>query len=65
LKEAASLGCVFWDTSNVYGNGHNETLISRVLPELREKVFICTKFGIEHTAEGISLHGDREYVHKA
>ncbi|KAJ2394460.1 hypothetical protein GGI23_004677 [Coemansia sp. RSA 2559] len=46
LNHAIDIGCTFWDTSNVYGLGHNEKLISRVLKERRNEVFLCTKFGI-------------------
>ena len=35
----------FWDTADAYGNGANETLISKVLTAKRDKIFIATKFG--------------------
>ncbi|KAG8997928.1 hypothetical protein FRB94_007360 [Tulasnella sp. JGI-2019a] len=64
LKEAVTLGCTFWDTANIYGLGHNEECISPVLKENRDKVFICTKFGIHSTPEMAfgPPRGDREYV---
>ncbi|KAJ2510662.1 hypothetical protein H4217_007758 [Coemansia sp. RSA 1939] len=34
------------DTSDVYGLGQNEKLLSRVLKDRRDEVFLCTKFGI-------------------
>ncbi len=34
-----------WDTADMYGNGHNEELISKVLVPNRDKIFIATKFG--------------------
>ncbi|KAJ2520758.1 hypothetical protein GGI11_000783 [Coemansia sp. RSA 2049] len=46
LNHAIDIGCTFWDTSDVYGLGHNEKLLSRVLKERRNEVFLCTKFGI-------------------
>ncbi|KAJ2520554.1 hypothetical protein H4217_001959 [Coemansia sp. RSA 1939] len=46
LNHAIDIGCTFWDTSNVYGRGHNEKLLSRVLQKRRNKVFLCTKFGV-------------------
>ncbi|KAI8053044.1 NADP-dependent oxidoreductase domain-containing protein [Syncephalis plumigaleata] len=46
LKRAIEDGCIFWDTANAYGMGHNERVISRVLKDNRDKVFICTKFAI-------------------
>ena len=45
LQRALELGSNFWDTADVYGNGANEELISKVLVENRDKVFIATKFG--------------------
>jgi aryl-alcohol dehydrogenase-like predicted oxidoreductase len=45
LHRALDLGINFWDTADVYGNGANETLLSRMLVENREKIFIATKFG--------------------
>ncbi|KAJ1666293.1 hypothetical protein IW140_006031 [Coemansia sp. RSA 1813] len=46
LNHAIDIGCTFWDTANVYGVGHNERLLSRVLKERRNEVFLCTKFGV-------------------
>ena len=45
LQRALELGINFWDTADVYGNGANEELISKVLVENRDKIFIATKFG--------------------
>lgn len=45
LHRALELGINFWDTADIYGNGANEELISKVLVENRDKVFIATKFG--------------------
>lgn len=45
LHKALDLGINFWDTADFYGNGENEKLISKVLKENRDKVFIATKFG--------------------
>lgn len=45
LNRALELGINFWDTADMYGFGHNEELISKVLAPNRSKVFIATKFG--------------------
>ncbi|QEC67810.1 aldo/keto reductase [Panacibacter ginsenosidivorans] len=45
LNRALELGINFWDTADMYGMGHNEELISKVLVPNRDKVFIATKFG--------------------
>lgn len=45
LHRALDLGVNFLDTADIYGNGANEELISKVLVENRDKIFIATKFG--------------------
>lgn len=45
LHKSLDLGINFWDTADMYGNGLNEELISKVLVPNRDKVFIATKFG--------------------
>lgn len=45
LEKALDLGINFWDTADMYGNGANEELISKVLVPNRQKIFIATKFG--------------------
>lgn len=45
LNLAIELGINFWDTADVYANGKNEELVSKVLSKNRDKVFIATKFG--------------------
>jgi aryl-alcohol dehydrogenase-like predicted oxidoreductase len=49
LNRALDLGINFWDTADMYGYGHNEELISKVLVPNRSKVFIATKFGFRQT----------------
>jgi len=45
LNKALEIGINFWDTADMYGFGHNEELISKVLVPNRDKIFIATKFG--------------------
>ncbi|HAY3552340.1 aldo/keto reductase [Elizabethkingia meningoseptica] len=45
LHKALDLGINFWDTADMYANGENEELISKVLVPNRDKIFIATKFG--------------------
>ena len=42
LHRALELGINFWDTADVYGNGANERLLSKVLAEKRNQIFIAT-----------------------
>ncbi len=51
MLEAIELGINFWDTADMYANGRNEALISRVLPAHRDKVFLATKFGFRWSAD--------------
>jgi aryl-alcohol dehydrogenase-like predicted oxidoreductase len=45
LEKSLELGINFWDTADMYGNGANEELVSKVLVPNRDKIFIATKFG--------------------
>ncbi|KAJ2157063.1 hypothetical protein GGF46_004757, partial [Coemansia sp. RSA 552] len=76
LHRAIDIGCTHWDTADVYGFGHNEQLLSRVLKERRQDIFLSTKFGcvVDKPRPGsddsfMSLYrgedGSPEYVHKA
>jgi aryl-alcohol dehydrogenase-like predicted oxidoreductase len=58
LYRALDLGINFWDTADFYGNGENEKLISRVLKENRDKIFIATKFGFRYE-EGVEYFNTR------
>src|SRR5215208_6290953 len=66
LNLALELGINFWDTADVYGNGKNEALISKVLVSNRQKVFIATKFGFTQDPDGpMVFNGSPEYMRKA
>ena len=54
LQRALDLGINFWDTADMYGFGHNEELISKVLVPNRDKVFIATKFGFRQQENSTS-----------
>lgn len=46
-------GITHWDTADVYGDGHAETLIGQVWDEVpREEIFLATKFGWEQGPAG-------------
>ena len=62
LHRALDLGITFLDTANVYGMGHNETLIGRVLKARRQEFVLATKFGIavgEKGARGVNGRPDQ------
>jgi len=52
LNKAIELGINFWDTADIYANGKNEELISKVLVPNRNKIFIATKFGFRSGEDG-------------
>jgi aryl-alcohol dehydrogenase-like predicted oxidoreductase len=60
LHHALDLGINFWDTADVYGNGANEELVSKVLVENRDKIFIATKFGFRVKNDPGNPSGDGE-----
>jgi aryl-alcohol dehydrogenase-like predicted oxidoreductase len=62
LRRALELGINFWDTADIYGNGANEELISEVLKNNRDKVFIATKFGFRTADGGNTFIGAATYV---
>jgi aryl-alcohol dehydrogenase-like predicted oxidoreductase len=63
LHHALDLGINFWDTADVYGNGANEELISRVLLEKRDRIFIATKFGFRtRNNAGDASGGGESYI---
>jgi aryl-alcohol dehydrogenase-like predicted oxidoreductase len=46
LRAALDLGVTFIDTADVYGDGHNETLVGRALAGRRDEAFLATKAGL-------------------
>ena len=46
LERALELGVTHYDTADMYGSGHNESLLARFLAGKRDRVTIATKFGI-------------------
>lgn len=46
LERALELGVTHYDTADMYGSGHNETLLARFLAGKRDRVTLATKFGI-------------------
>ncbi|MCB0721027.1 MAG: aldo/keto reductase [Ignavibacteriae bacterium] len=65
IHTALDNGVNFFDTSDMYGIGHNETLLGKAIKDRRDKAVIATKFGVLRNAEtrgfaGVS--GKPEYV---
>ena len=45
MHAAVDAGVTFFDTADVYGDGHSERLIGRLLQERAEALVVATKFG--------------------
>jgi aryl-alcohol dehydrogenase-like predicted oxidoreductase len=66
LERAVEQGINFFDTADVYGVGHNEELVGRVLKKYRDRVFIATKFANQVLPDGKrAINGRPEYVRSA
>jgi aryl-alcohol dehydrogenase-like predicted oxidoreductase len=66
IEAALAAGIRHFDTADVYGNGHNETLLGRALAGRRKDVFVATKFGFVGDEHGqVSIDGRPERVKTA
>ena len=67
IRGALELGINFLDSSDLYGNGHNERLLSLALAERWHQVVLATKFGFVRRTDGTvtGISGQREYVFRA
>jgi aryl-alcohol dehydrogenase-like predicted oxidoreductase len=68
MQCALDQGIDLFDTSDLYGVGHNEELIGRFLKKAgRQRVFLATKFGsIPAGADGMpGVDNSPEHIHKA
>jgi aryl-alcohol dehydrogenase-like predicted oxidoreductase len=55
IEAALDAGTTLFDTAMLYGNGHNETLLSQILvADHRDQIVLCSKGGMvaEHGPEG-------------
>jgi aryl-alcohol dehydrogenase-like predicted oxidoreductase len=63
IHRAIELGMDFLDTSDMYGNGHNEELVGRAIAGRRDRVILATKFGNIRYPDGTTgVNGRPEYV---
>jgi len=52
VRRALDLGVTFLDTSDVYGDGHNEELVGAAIAGRREEVVLATKFSLSRDDGG-------------
>ena len=63
IHRALDLGVTFLDTSDVYGEGHNEELVGEAIAGRRDEVALATKFSLTHdTGAGMVIDGRPENV---
>jgi aryl-alcohol dehydrogenase-like predicted oxidoreductase len=66
LEQAVELGITLLDTADIYGRGHNEELVGRVVRGLRDAVVLATKFGqVPKPEGGVRIDGRPDYVARA
>lgn len=65
LERALALGINFFDTADIYGEGHNEELVGRFVRQHRHSVFLATKFGFVTEAGKLRINGRPDYVRRA
>ena len=64
IGRALDLGVDFIDTSDAYGNGHNEGLVAKAIRGRRKDAFVATKFGNIRGPQGQrgGTNGKPDYV---
>ncbi|SNR90245.1 aldo/keto reductase [Blastococcus mobilis] len=63
IHRALDLGVTFLDTSDVYGDGHNEELVGEAISGRRDEVQLATKFSLTHSPDGgMTIDGRSENV---
>jgi aryl-alcohol dehydrogenase-like predicted oxidoreductase len=68
LHKALDLGINFFDTADVYGDGHSERLIARLRRERREQFYVATKAGRRldpHNAAGYNRVNLNAFVERS
>ena len=68
LHRAVDLGVNFFDTADVYGDGHSERLLARLKRERREEIIIATKAGRRlnpHVASGYTAENLTAFVERS
>jgi aryl-alcohol dehydrogenase-like predicted oxidoreductase len=66
LERALEREVTFFDTAELYGDGHNETLLGPFVRRHRDSVVLATKFGMFHKSDGSTgICGSPAYVRSA
>jgi len=62
IDHALDRGVTMLDTSDAYGNGHNEELVGRAIARRRGSIVLATKFGNMRSGAPRAVDGRPEYV---
>jgi aryl-alcohol dehydrogenase-like predicted oxidoreductase len=62
IHDALDRGVTMLDTSDAYGNGHNEELVGRTIAKRRASLVLATKFGNMRSGAPRPVDGRPEYV---
>lgn len=65
LRRALELGVTFIDTSDMYGDGHNEQLVGRAFADRRDEVQLATKFAIRRDGGERRIDNSPEWIREA
>ena len=68
LHKAVELGVNFFDTADVYGDGHSEKLLGELRKKYDEKLYITTKAGRRldpHTAKGYNRDNLNAFIERS
>lgn len=67
IREAYNMGVTFFDTAEVYGSymGENEEVVGKALKDVRDKVVIATKCGIQKVDGKQVLNAKPEVIRKS
>ncbi len=68
LRCAIDLGVNFIDTADVYGDGHSEKLIAKILKERKENLIVATKAGRRlnpHNSEGYNRKNLTSFIERS
>jgi aryl-alcohol dehydrogenase-like predicted oxidoreductase len=65
VRRALDLGITFLDTSDFYGQGHNEELVGEAIAGRRDEVQLATKFSLRMVDGERGVDGRPEYVRAA
>jgi aryl-alcohol dehydrogenase-like predicted oxidoreductase len=68
LHRAVDLGVNFFDTADVYGDGHSERLLAQLKKERSEEIIVATKAGRRldpHVADGYTAKNIADFVERS